>query len=59
MRLSDDTKVPKEETNNFSSEHIGNEVFTLTSETPSSEDQFETKYQAKFAKYDQSFEQQQ
>ena len=43
----------------LSSEHIGNEVFTLTSETPSSKNHFEKKIQARFSKSDHSFEQQQ
>ena len=38
---------------------IGNEVVTLTSETPYSGYHFETKIQAKFDKYDQSFKQKQ
>ena len=42
----------------FASEHIGNKVLTLSSETTYSEDHFETKLQAKFDKYDQYFEQQ-
>ena len=37
LRLSEDTKVPKEETNKFSSKIIGNEMLTLTSETTSNE----------------------
>ena len=41
----------------FSSEHIQNEVLTITSEHPCSEDHFEIKIQAKFDKYDQIFEQ--
>ena len=45
------------ETNKFSSEHIENEVLTLTSKTSSSEDCFETKLQSKFDKSDQIFEQ--
>ena len=40
----------------FSSEHIENDVLTIASEPPSSEDQFETKFQAKIYPYDQSFE---
>ena len=46
------------EPNNFSSEHIKNEVLTLTSQHSSSKDRFETKLQAKFDKSDQIFEQQ-
>ena len=38
---------------------IGNEVVTITYKTPSYEDKYETKLQAKFAKSDKSFEQQQ
>ena len=45
------------EPSKFSSEHIENEVLTLTSETSSSEYCFETKLQAKFDKSDQNFEQ--
>ena len=59
VHLPDNTKVLKEETNKFSSKLIVNEVVTITSETPSSEDHFETKLQAKFDKSDQTFEQQQ
>ena len=40
----------------FSSEHIKNEVLTLTSEPPSYEDHFETKFQANISPFDQSFE---
>ena len=40
------------ESNNFSSEHIGDEVVPITSETPSYEDRFETKLEAKFYKSD-------
>ena len=43
--------------NKLSSEHIENQIFTLTSETSSSEDYFETKLQTKFDKYDYFFEQ--
>ena len=43
--------------NKLSSEHIQNEVITLTYETSSSEYLFETKLQAKFDKSDQMFEQ--
>ena len=45
------------EPNKFSSERIINEVLTLSSETSSSEDFFETKLQAKFDSSDQIFEQ--
>ena len=45
------------DTNKFSSEHIENNMVTFTSETSSSGDCFETKFQAKFDKYDQVFEQ--
>ena len=45
------------EPNKLSSEHIKNEVLTLTSETLSSEDYFETKLQAKFYISDHIFEQ--
>ena len=45
------------EPNKFSSEHTKNELLTLTSETSSSDDFFETKLQAKFYKYDQILEQ--
>ena len=45
------------EPNKLSSEHIENEVLTLTSKTLSSEDCLETKLQAKFNKSDQIFEQ--
>ena len=41
----------------LSSEHIKNEVLTLTSKTSSSEDCFDTKLQAKFYKSDQILEQ--
>ena len=41
----------------FSSEQIENKIVTLTHETLSSEDWFETKLQAKFDKSDQIFEQ--
>ena len=44
--------------NKLSSEHIESEVLTLTYETSSYKDRFETKIQAKFDKYDLSFEQQ-
>ena len=40
------------EPNKFSSEHIENEVLTLTSETSYPEDRFDTTLQAKFDKYD-------
>ena len=42
----------------LSPEHIENEVLTITYETSSSEDYFETKLQYKFDKSDQIFEQQ-
>ena len=45
------------EPNKFSSEHIENEVQTITSETSSSEHRFETKIQAKFDKSNQTYEQ--
>ena len=45
------------EPNTFSLERIKNEVLTLTYETSSSEDYYETKLQAKFDKSDQIFEQ--
>ena len=45
------------EQNKLSSEHIENEVLSLTSEYLSSEDCFGTKLQAKFDKYDQIIEQ--
>ena len=59
VRLSEDTKLPREETNDFLSKIIGNEVVTLTSEATYSEDKLQTKIQAKFDKSEQSFEQQQ
>ena len=43
--------------NKFASEHIKNKVLTLTSETSSSEDCFETKLQSKFDKSNQIFKQ--
>ena len=43
--------------NKLSSEQIKNRMFTLNSETLSSEDYFETKFQTKFDKSDQIFEQ--
>ena len=46
----------KEKSNMFSSEHIQNEVLTLTSKHTSSEDKFERKLQAKIYPYGQSFE---
>ena len=58
LRLSEDTKVTKEESNIFYSEHIENEVINLTSEAPSYENHFETKFQAKFDTYNQSFKKQ-
>ena len=45
------------ESNNLSSEHIENDVLTLTYETLYSEDSSETKLQAKFDISDQIFEQ--
>ena len=45
------------EPNKFSSEHIKNEVLTITSDISYYEDFFSTKLQAKFDKYDQIFEQ--
>ena len=44
LRLSEDTKVTKEESNMLYSEHIENEDITLTSETPYYENHFETKF---------------
>ena len=44
--------------NKLSSEHIESEVLTLTYETSSSKDSFESKIQSMFDKYDLSFEQQ-
>ena len=41
--------------NKFSSEHIENKMITLTPETLSSEDFFETKLQVNFDKSDQIF----
>ena len=49
----------KNETIKFLIRKIEKEVLTITSENSSYEDRFETKLQAKFDKYDQSFEQQQ
>ena len=46
-------RIPKRTSNKFSTKYIGNEVVPLISETPSSEDNFETKLQAKFEKSDQ------
>ena len=45
------------EPNKFSSEHIENKMVTITSETLSYEDLFDTKLHAKLDKYDQIFEQ--
>ena len=45
------------EPNKFSSEHTKNELLTLTSETSSSDDFFETKLQTNLDKSDQIFEQ--
>ena len=56
LRLSQDTKDPKEESRMFYLEHIKNELITLASETLSSGNNFETKLQAKFATSDQSFD---
>ena len=44
------------ESNNLSSEHIENDVLTLTYETSPSEYWFESKLQDNFDKYDQRFE---
>ena len=44
------------ESNNLSSEHIENDVPNLTYEISPSEYWFESKLQANFDKYDQSFE---
>ena len=44
------------ESNNLPLKHIENDVLTLTYETSPSEYWFETKLQANFDKYDQSFE---
>ena len=41
----------------FSPEHIKNEVLTLTSEHPSSEDKFESKFQDNLSPSNQNFEQ--
>ena len=43
--------------NKLSPEHIRNKTVTITFESLSSEDCFETKLQAKFDKYDQNFKQ--
>ena len=58
VRLSEDTSSLKETTNNFSSKIIGNELVTLTSETPSTEDPTFTKAPHKnhISKLHQSFE---
>ena len=45
-----------EKSNMFSSEHIQNEVLTLTFEHPSSADKFERKSQSKISPSDQSIE---
>ena len=45
------------EPNKFSTNHIENDVLTLSSENSSSEDYFDTKLQDKFNKSDQTFEQ--
>ena len=44
------------ESNVFSSQHIQNEVLTITSEHPSSEYNFESKSQANISPSDKSFE---
>ena len=44
------------ESNNLSSEHIENEVLTITCENPYYEDQLRRKFQAKISPSDQSFE---
>ena len=41
----------------FSSEHIGNEVFNITSEHRSSEDNLESKLQSNLSPSNQNFEQ--
>ena len=59
MRLSEDIKILKEESNMFSSEHIGSKVVTLlTSETSSSENNFNNKFQSNFGSSHQSFDKQ-
>ena len=47
----------KSKSNMFSSEHIQNEVLTITSEHPYSEDHFYSKSQENISPYNQSFEQ--
>ena len=56
LRLSEDTKVTKEESNMFSSEHIESKVINIASENASFKNHFDKKSQAKFATYDQSFD---
>ena len=46
------------EPNKLLSENIGNEVLNISSETPYYEDNFDTKLQANFDKYDQILKQQ-
>ena len=43
--------------NKFSLDHTKNEVLTLTSEHPSYEGNFQSKFQANFSPYNQCFEQ--
>ena len=45
------------EPNKFSSEHFTNEVLTFTSEHPSSEDNFESKFQTNLSPTNQIYEQ--
>ena len=45
------------ELNMLSSEHIKNEVLTINSEHPYSEDKFDRKFQDNIFPYNQSFEQ--
>ena len=54
--MSEDTKVTKEGSKMFSSEHIKDKVLTITSEHPSYENNFERKFQAKIYYFDQIFE---
>ena len=56
LHISEDTKVPKEGSNMFSSEHIQNKVLTITSEHPYSGVHFERKFQTNIFSSDQSFE---
>ena len=44
------------ESNMFSSQHIQNEVFTITSEHPYYENYLKRKFQAKVSPYDNFFE---